>query len=85
MKNKIVLVEKQKEIALQENTSLKRKIISKEKENVSKRNKIVDHAFHATTIDKNEVKFLKNKIDCLSSNLSKCAFKHSRLETLFQK
>ena len=54
---------KQKEVALNENTSLKRKIVEKEKENVSKKKKIVDYAFHATTIDKNEVKFLKNKID----------------------
>ena len=58
-------------------------MVEKEKVNVSKKNKIVDHAFHATT--KNEVKFLKNKIDCLSSTLSKCAFNHSRLETLFSK
>ena len=55
-------MKKEKEIALQENTSLKRKFISKEKENVSKKKKIVDHALHATTIDKNEVKFLKNKL-----------------------
>ena len=65
--------------------SLKRKIISKEKENVPKKKKIVDHAFHATIIDKNEVKFLKNKINCLSSTLSKCAFNHTRLESLFSK
>ena len=44
----------------------------------------VDHALHAN-IDKNEIKFLKNKIDSLSSTLSKCAFNHSRLEFLFSK
>ena len=38
---------------------LKRKMVEKEKVNVSKKKKIVDHALHATTIDKNEVKFLK--------------------------
>ena len=59
LKNKIILVEKEKEIALKENNSLKRKIVSKEK-NISKKKKSVDshshHAFHAT-IDKNEIKF----------------------------
>ena len=67
---------------------MKRKVISKEKENVSKKQKDNDshshHALHAI-IDKNEVKFLKDKIDCLSSTLSKCAFNHKRLESLFQK
>ena len=63
-------MEKEKEIALNENNSLKRKFVSKEKENVPKKKKIVDHSFHATTIDKNEIKFLKNRIDCLSSSLS---------------
>ena len=62
-------MEKEKEIALNENNSLKRKIVSKEKENVSKKNKIVDshshHAFHAI-IDKNEIHTLKKRIDCLS-------------------
>ena len=61
LKNKIVLVKKQKEVALNENNSLKRKVISKEKENVSKKKKDNDshshHALHATT---NEMKFLKN-------------------------
>ena len=85
LKDKIILVEKEKEIALHENTTLKRKIVLKEKENVPKKKKIVDHAFLATTIDKNEIKFLKNRIDCLSSTLSNCAFNHKRLETLFQK
>ena len=64
LKNKIILVEKEKEIALDENNSLKRKIVSKEKENISKKKKSVDshshHAFHAT-IDKNEIQFLKNR------------------------
>ena len=83
LKNKIILVKKQKEVALNENNSLKRKIVEKEKVNVSKKNKFVDHTFHAIT--KNEVKFLKNKIDCLSSILSKCAFNHSTLESLFLK
>ena len=36
-------------------------------------------------IDKNEIKFLKNRIDCLSSTLNNCAFNHKRLETLFSK
>ena len=86
---------KEKEIALKENNSLKRKIVSKEKENISKKKKIVDshschanndpyHVFHAT-IDKNEIYVLKNRIDCLSSTLSNCIFNHSKLETLFQK
>ena len=79
-------MEKQKEVALNENTSLKRKIIEKEKENISKKNKKNDsqshHALHATT---NEMKFLKNKINCLSSTLSNCAFNHKRLKSLFQK
>ena len=84
LKNKIVLVEKQKEVALNENTSLKRKIVKKEKENVSKKNKKNDshHALHANT---NEMKFLKNKINCLSSTLNKRAFNHTRLESLFSK
>ena len=73
---------------MHENTSLKRKMVEKEKVNVSKKNKKNDshshHALHAT-INQNEIKFLKNKIDCLSSTLSKCAFNHSRLESLFSK
>ena len=92
---KINLVEKEKEIALEENNFLKRKIISKEKENISKKKKIVDshschannnscHAFYAI-IDKNEIHVLKYRIDCLSSTLSNCAFNHSKLKTLFQK
>ena len=85
LKNKIILVEKEKEIALNENTSLKRKIVLKEKENVPKKKKIVDHVFHATTTDKNEINFLKNRIDFLSSTLSNCAFNHKRLKILFQK
>jgi len=71
---------------LQENNSLKRKMFEKEKVNVSKKNKKNDshshHALHATT---NEMEFLKNKINCLSSTLSTCAFNHSRLEFLFLK
>ena len=88
LKNKIILVKKEKEIVLEENNSLKRKIISKEKENISKRKKTVDphscHALHAT-IDKNEIQFLKNRINCLSSTLTNCAFNHFIVETLFQK
>ena len=53
LKNRITLVEKEKEIVLEENNSLKRKFsFSKEKENISKKKKIVDshscHALHAT-------------------------------------
>ena len=40
-----MLVEKEKEIALNGNTSLKRKFVLKEKENVPKKKKIVDHTF----------------------------------------
>ena len=62
LKNKIILVKKQKEVAFNENNSLKRKIVEKEKENVSKNNKKNDshshHALHAT-INQNEIKFLK--------------------------
>ena len=82
---------KKKEIALHENTSLKRKMVEKEKVNISKKKKTIDHAFHATTIDKNatidknEIKFLKNKINCLSSTLSTCAFNYKKLESLFSK
>ena len=79
MKNKVNLVEKEKEIALKENNSLKRKIVSKEKENISKKKRSVDshshHAFHAT-INQNKIKFLKNRINCLSSTLSNYAFNH---------
>ena len=86
MKNKIILVEKQKEVAFNENNSLKRKIVEKEKENFSKKTKkndsISHHALHATT---NEIKVLKNKINSLSSTLSSCAFNHTRLESLFSK
>ena len=71
LKNKIILVEKEKETVLEENNSLKRKIISKEKENISKKKKIVDYVLHITTIDKNEVKILKNKINCLSSTFER--------------
>ena len=89
LKNKIILVKKEKEIILKENNSLKRKFVSKEKENVSKKKKNIDshsdHAFHATTFDKNEIKSLKNRINCLSSTLSNCAFNHNRLEILFQR
>ena len=88
LKDKTVLVKKQKKIALQENNSLKRKVISKEKENVSKKKKNNDSHFHRAlhaTIDQNEIKFLKNRIDCLSSTLSNCAFNHKRLEILWSK
>ena len=58
----------------------------KEKENISKKAKknsfISHHALHATT---NEINVLKNKMNCLSSTLSSCAFKHSRFESLFSK
>ena len=79
-------MKKQKEIALQENNSLKRKVVLKEKETISKKKKGVDshYAFHAT-INKNEIKVLKNKINYLSSTLRNCAFYHNRLESLFQK
>ena len=85
LKDKIDLVEKQKEIVLQENNSLKRKFVEKEKEFVSKRNKkdsLSHHALHATT---NEINILKNKMDNLSSTLSSCAFNHTRLESMFSK
>ena len=46
----------------------------------------VSHANVAySNIDKNEICVLKNKIDCLGSTLSQCAFDHKRLESLFQK
>ena len=81
-------MKKEKEIVLEENNSLKRKFVLKEKENISQKKRIVDshscHALHAT-IDKNEIQFLKNRINCLSSTLSNYAFNHSKLETLFQK
>ena len=71
---------------MNENNSLKRKICEKEKDFVSKKNNNNDflshHALHATT---NEINVLKNKMDCLSSTLSKCAFNHSRLESMFSK
>ena len=47
-----------------------------------KNDSISHHALHATT---NEINVLKNKINCLSSTLSTCAFNHSRLESLFSK
>ena len=88
LKNKIILLEKQKEITLHENTSLKRKFFDNEKENVSKKNKKIvsqsHHALHAT-IDNSEINVLKNRINCLSSTLSSCAFNHKRLESLFSK
>jgi len=88
LKNKITLVEKEKEIALNENNSLKRKIVLKEKENMSKKKEIVDShscdALHAT-IDKNEIRVLKNRINYLSLTLSNYAFNHSRLKSLLQK
>ena len=34
---------------------------------------------------KNEIHVLKKRIDCLSSNLSNCAFNHNRLESIFHK
>ena len=65
---------------------MKRKICEKEKDFVSKKKKQNDslshHALHATT---NEINVLKNKMDCLSSTLSSCAFNHNRLESLFSK
>ena len=86
LKTKIDLVEKQKEVIFQENKSLKRKICEKEKDFVSQKKRKNDslshHALHATT---NEIKDLKNKMDCLSSNLSTCAFNHTRLESMFSK
>ena len=69
---------------------MKRKFILKEKENISKRKKIVDsHSCHvnnvASSFDKNEIHVLKKRIDCLSSNLSNCAFNHNRLGSMFRK
>ena len=83
-------MEKQKEVAFNENNSLKRKIFEKEKEKekVSKKNKKNDSISHLSlhaTIDDSEINLLKNKINNLSSTLSKCAFNHSRLESLFSK
>ena len=90
LKNKIILVENEKEIALKENNSLKRKIISKEKENISKTKKIDScHVSHANNVapsfDKNEIHVLKNRINCLGSTVSQCAFKHNKLESMFRK
>ena len=64
--------------------------VSKEKENISKKKKIVDsHSCHANNVasyfDKNEIHVLKRGIDCLSSNLSNCVFNHDRLESMFRK
>ena len=88
LKNQIVLVEKQKEVAFNENTSLKKKIFEKEKENVSQKNKknnSISHLSLHATIDDSEIKLLKNKINNLSSTLSTCAFNHKRLDSLFSK
>ena len=89
LKDKIILVEKQKEIVLQENTSLKKKIFEKEKEkekvSKKKKNDSISHLSLHATIDDSEIEFLKNKIDSLSSTLSSCAFNHSRLESMFSK
>ena len=67
---------------------MKRKFVSKEKENISKKKRIIDshscHALHAT-INKNEIQVLKNRRNYLRSTLSYCIFNHSKLETLFQK
>ena len=53
LKDKINMVEKQKEVVFQENKSLKRKICEKEKDFVSQKKKkndsLSNHAFHATT------------------------------------
>ena len=78
---------------MDENNSLKRKIILKEKENISKKKNIVDsHSCHVSYVNnvassfyKNEIHALKKKIDCLSSNLSNYAFNHNRLESMFRK
>ena len=73
---------------LNEKNSLQEKFKNVLKENVSKKNKKNDshshHTLHAT-INQNEIKTLKNKINCLSSTLSKCAFNHKKLETLFSR
>ena len=59
-----------------------------EKYDMLKKNKkndsISHHALHATTND-SEINVLKNRISCLSSTLSSCAFNHKKLETLFSK
>ena len=80
------MVEKDKEIALDENNSLKRKIISKEKENISKKKKIVDSHTHVSSSKiNNDIYIMKKNIDCLGSTLSQCAFKHNKLESMFRK
>ena len=60
----------------------------KKKDFVSKKNKkndsISHHALHAT-INDSEINVLKNRISCLSSTLSTCAFNHTRLESMFSK
>ena len=87
LKNKIVLVEKQKEVIFQENSCLKRKFCEKEKESFSKKKKndFISHLSLHATIEDSEIEFLKNKIDSLSSTLSSCAFNHTRLEYMFSK
>ena len=87
------MISKEKDIALNENKSLKKKIVSKEKEKISKKkNNFDSHSFHvshvnnvAPPIDKNEIHVLNKRIDCLGSTLSQCAFNHSKLESLFRK
>ena len=81
-------MEKQKEVVFRENNFLKGKMIEKEQENVfQKKKKIVSQSHHAlhATIDNSEINVLKNRISCLSSTLSSCAFNHKKLESLFSK
>ena len=77
-------MEKEKEIILNENKSMKKKSVLKEKENISKKNK--DFVFHVSSskID-NDICIMKKNIYYLGSTLSQCAFNHNILESMFRK
>ena len=58
----------------------------KEKENFSKKKKIVDsHAYVSSSKINNDICIMKNNIDCLGSTLSQCAMDYKKLESIFLK
>ena len=73
MKNQVVLISKEKDIVLNENKSLKKKIVLIEKEKISiskRKNDFVSHAHIASSKINDDICILKKSIDCLGSTLS---------------
>ena len=78
------MISQEKQIILNENKFLKKKIILKEKGNISKRKKGFCFSCFSSKID-NDIYIMKKNIDRLGSTLSQCAFNHFKLESMVRK